>query len=215
MTEMKQMRDDAKKALYAAVGAPFAVGKKVSERITDRFAEVNTKVIDLREKLTKDARDEFEAWAAEGEQIIQKLQDRSMVEDLTGRVDVDQFQEQVGKLRTQLEDMVESWRSNFLPEDEVAAKPAAKKPAAKTTAAKKPAAKTTAARTTAAKKPAAKTTASKTTASKTTAAKKPAAKTTAARTTAAKKPAAKPAAKKPAAKSTAAKKPAAKTTASK
>ena len=158
MTDMKVVREDAKKALYAAVGAPFAVTKKVGERITDRMAEVNTKVIDLREKLSKDARTEFEAWAAEGQDIIKKLQDRSVVEDLAGRVDVDQFQEQVGKLRGQLEDMIESWRSNFLPEDERVAervKIADAKVAPKTTAARKPAAKKPAT------KPAAKATATK------------------------------------------------------
>ena len=69
-------------------------------------------------------------------------------------MDFDQIQEQVGKLREQLDDMLSNWRSSFRPATEkvepvkAAAKPAAAKT---TTAAKKPAAKTT----TAAKKPAA------------------------------------------------------------
>ncbi len=207
MTDTK-IREDARKAMFAAVGAPVLVGKTVSEKLTSRFTDANTKATDFRAKFLKDARSEFEKWATEGESLVKKLQDGEALEDLTQRVDVDQFQQQVGKLRTQLEDIIESWRSNFMPDSEratkvtieveeapktatkPAAKPAAKKPAAKKPAAKKPAAK----------KPAAKTAAKP-------AAKKPVAKT-------ATKPAAKPAAKKPAAK-TATKPAARKTTAAK
>ena len=208
MTDTK-IKEDARKAMFAAVGAPVLVGKTVSEKLTTRFSDANTKASDFRAKFLKDARSEFEKWAAEGESLVKKLQDGEALEDLTQRVDVDQFQQQVGKLRTQLEDIIESWRSNFMPDSERATKvtievdeapkTAAKKPAAKKPAAKKPAAKTAAKP--AAKKPAAKTAAKP-------AAKKPAAKTAA--KPAAKKPAAKPAAKKPAAKTAA--KPAAKTT---
>lgn len=198
MTDTK-MKEDARKAMFAAVGAPVLVGKTVSEKLTSRFTDANTKATDFRVKFLKDARSEFEKWATEGETLVKKLQDGEALEDLTQRVDVDQFQQQVGKLRTQLEDIIESWRSNFMPDSEratkvtievdeapkTATKPVAKKPVAKKPAAKKPAAKTAA-------KPAAK---------------KPAAKT-------ATKPAAKPAAKKPAAK-TATKPVAKKTTAAK
>jgi len=190
-----KIRDDARKAMFAAVGAPVLVGKSVSEKLSSRFAEVNTKASDFREKFLKDARSEFEKWATEGETLVKKLQDGEALEDLTQRVDVDQFQQQVGKLRTQLEDIIESWRSNFMPDSEratkvvievdeaakpaakTAAKPAAKKPAAKKPAAKKPVAKTSTA------KPAAKTAAKP--AAKTAA--KPAAKTAPKTTTAAKK----------------------------
>ena len=194
MTDTK-IKEDARKAMFAAVGAPVLVGKTVSEKLTTRFSDANTKASDFRAKFLKDARSEFEKWAAEGESLVKKLQDGEALEDLTQRVDVDQFQQQVGKLRTQLEDIIESWRSNFMPDSERATKvtievdeapKTAAKPAAKKPAAKKPAAKTAA-------KPAAK---------------KPAAKTAA--KPAAKKPAAKPAARKPAAKT--ATKPAAKTT---
>ena len=188
MIEMqKKVFEAQKKAFFAAVGAPVFVGKKLSERLS----EANTKLDETRERFSKEARSEFEAWAKEGEQLLGRLQDRKVVEDLTNRVDVDQFQEQVGKLRGQLEDMLETWRANFLPEraedvkaakvtvevKETVAKPAAKKPAARKPAAKKPAAKTTAARKPAAKKPAAKTTAARKPAAKKPAAKKPAAKT--------------------------------------
>jgi len=185
--------ESPKKALYAAVGAPLAVGKKVSEHFGGRYTDTNARIGEARSKFITDVKAEFETWVSEGETLVQRVSDRTVVEDITERVHVDQFQEQVGKLRHQLEDMLETWRTNFLPEkEEVAsvekiavkapeAKPAAKKPAAKT-AAKKPAAKKPAAKTVtkpAAKKPAAKKPA----------AKKPAAKT-----------ATKPAAKKPAAK---------------
>ena len=186
---------DAKKALYAAVGGPMVTVKRageqlkeLSDKLTDRFGEVS-------DKLTDDARKEFDLWADEGEKMVNKLSEQKVVEDLSARVDIDEIQERVGKLRDQLEDILSSWRDSFAPHDEVE-KPVVeveKKPAAKktTTAAKKPAAKTAPAKKPATKKPATKKTAA-------TAAKKPAAKKT---TTAAKKPAA----KKPATKATASK----------
>lgn len=191
MTETK-IKEDARKALFAAVGAPVFVGKAVGEKLSERFTEANTKATDFREKFLKDARNEFEKWAAEGETLVKKLQDGEALEDLTQRVDVDQFQEQVGKLRHQLEDIIESWRSNFTPDSEkptkvtieVGAAPkakpapaAAKKAPAKKAAPKKAPAKATAKAATAPKKAAAKKPAAKTaTATKTAAAKKPVAK---------------------------------------
>lgn len=184
------MMDTAKKAFFAAVGAPVVVGREVG----DRAMQLNSRVIELRTKLRDDAQKRFDTYATEGRKMVDQVQDQKVVEDLTARVDFDQIQEQVGKLRGQLEDMVSTWRDAFLPEEErvekvkveveaevtkPAAKPAATKPAAKT-AAKKPAAKTSTA-----KKPAAKTAAKKTAAkkpaAKSTAAKKPAAKTSTAK----------------------------------
>ncbi len=150
-----------KKALYAAVGAPVVTARRLGDKVSD-----------LRSKLAKDARDEYTTWAAEGEKLVAQLTDRKMVEDLAARVDFDQFQEQVGKLRDQLEDMLKTWRSSFNPEKQTSTrievetpaptpptktttrKPAAKKAPAKTTA-RKPAAKKAPAKTTA-RKPAAK-----------------------------------------------------------
>jgi hypothetical protein len=154
--------DTTRKALYAAVGAPVVAARKLSERVAD-----------MSGKLTEGLSKEYELWTKEGEKVVTKVTDRTaveeFVEDMGARMDFDQIQEQVGKLREQLDDMLSNWRTSFRPAEEKVeeAKPAAKKPAAKktTTAAKKPAAKKT---TTAAKKPAAKKT--------TTAAKKPAAK---------------------------------------
>jgi hypothetical protein len=169
---------ETKKAFYAAVGAPL-VGlkrtgdalKELSDKLTERFGDVS-------EKLTDDARKEFDLWADEGEKLIGKISEQKVVEDLSARVDLDEIQERVGKLRDQLEDILTSWRESFSPSEtiekpviQVEKKPAAKKPAAKTAAARKAAAKTAPAR-------------------------KPAAK---------KAPVSKPAANKPAAKATAAK----------
>jgi hypothetical protein len=74
------------------------------------------------------------------------------------------MQTQVNKLRDQLEDLVATWRTNFRPATETAAK-SVSTPAASKSVVSKPAAK----KATAAKKPAAK---------KATSAKKPAAKKT-------------------------------------
>jgi hypothetical protein len=153
--------DTSKKVLFAAVGAPVVAARKLSERVTD-----------MSGKLSEDLTKEYDLWAKEGEKVVTKVTDRKaveeFVEDIGAKVDFDQIQEQVGKLREQLDDMLSNWRSSFRPATEkvepvkAAAKPAAQKT---TTAAKKPVAKKT---TTAAKKPVAKKT--------TTAAKKPAAK---------------------------------------
>ncbi|MFZ0492553.1 MAG: hypothetical protein WAM81_05045 [Acidimicrobiia bacterium] len=159
----------SKKMLYAAVGAPVVTARKIGERITD----AGDKVGDLRDRVSEEFTRELNAWAQEGEKLILKIREREgveeFVEDLTDRVDLDQIQEQVGKLREHLDEMLQSWRSSFKPATpekiEVVDEPAAKAPAPRPVAAKKPAAK----------KPAA--TAKKPTASKP-AAKKPAAKPT-------------------------------------
>ncbi|HKZ30219.1 MAG TPA: hypothetical protein VJ482_11375 [Acidimicrobiia bacterium] len=161
------MVNTTKKVLYAAVGAPVVAARKLSERVTE-----------MSGKLTEGLGKEYDLWAKEGEKVVTKITDRTaveeFVEDIGARVDFDQIQEHVGKLREQLDDMLSNWRSSFRPTTEKA-QPVV--PAAKaTTAAKKPAVKKT---TTAAKKPAVKKT--------TTAAKKQAVQEA---VTAAKKPAA-------------------------
>lgn len=175
---------ETKKAFYAAVGAPMVTMKRAGDALKDLSDKLTDRVGDMGDKFTGDARKEFELWAEEGEKLVNKISEQKVVEDLSARVDLDEIQERVGKLRDQLEDILSSWRESFSPGEVVekpvvevatkkpaaktAAKPAAKKPAAKTAPAKKPAAKkpATKAATTAAKKPAAKTAA------------KPAAKTT-------------------------------------
>ena len=136
--------DTTKKVLYAAVGVPIVAARKLSERVTG-----------MSEKLTEDLSKEYEIWAREGEKVVTKVTDRKavegFVEDMGARMDFDQIQEQVGKLREQLDDMLSNWRSSFRPAGEkaAAAKPATKpvskpavEPVAKTTAAvRKPVAK--------------------------------------------------------------------------
>ena len=149
------MVNTTKKVLYAAVGAPVVAARKLSERVTE-----------MSGKLTEGLGKEYDLWAKEGEKVVTKITDRTaveeFVEDIGARVDFDQIQEHVGKLREQLDDMLSNWRSSFRPTTEKAqpvvpaakATTAAKKPAVKktTTAVKKPAVKETV---TAAKKPAA------------------------------------------------------------
>lgn len=189
---------NTKKYLYAAVGAQVAVAKSAQSKLEELMSKVNEKSTSASE----DVKGRIDVWAGEGEQFLGKVTDTKAIDELTSKVDFDQMQTQVNKLRDQLEDIVSTWRANFRPETKTAEKvtvsetaaaqpaaksatqtatsqataakktTAAKKPAAKATTAKKPAAKKPAAKSTAAKKPAAKSTASKTTASKSTAAKK-------------------------------------------
>jgi hypothetical protein len=154
---------ETKKYLYAGVGAPVAVYKSTVKRVEDVRAKLNERSTTM----TKDLEKQVELWAAEGEEFLGKLGDTKAIDELTDRVDFDQMQVQVHKLRDQLEDLIDTWRANFRPGDkpavkaekievEEAPKPAAKKPA--TTAAKKPAARKTTP--TAARKPAARKTTS-------------------------------------------------------
>jgi len=165
---------NTKKYLYAAVGAQVAVAKSAQAKIEDLVAKLNENATSASTDLKK----RVDVWAGEGERFLGKVTDTKALDDLTSKVDFDQVQTQVHKLRDQLEDIVGTWRSNFRPES---------KPAEKVTVEEKPAT-------------APKTAAAKTTAAKTTAAKKPVAKKPAAKTTAAKKPVARSTtAKKPAA----------------
>jgi len=122
MTSAEKAQETAHKALYAAIGAPARATKVVG----DKWADATTRFTGRRDKAIKDLRAEFDAWVEEGEALVDRLQDRNMVEDITSRANVDQFQEQVGKLRHQLEDMLETWRANFLPERADAVKTAEK-----------------------------------------------------------------------------------------
>jgi len=166
--------ETSKKMLYAAVGAPVVTARRVTERITD----VTGKVHDLRDRMNEELSKELDSWASEGEKLIERVREREgveeLVDDLAGRVDLDQIQEQVGKLREHLDDILQSWRNSFRPTsttpqkievvEEPSPKPAAAKkpatakaPAAKKAPAKKPAtAKAPAAKKAPAKKPAAK-----------------------------------------------------------
>ena len=149
----------AKNVLYAAVGAPVVVAKKVGDQVGELRARVNKGATTYTEAVEKAMND----WAAEGEKVVSRISDGAVVEEISQKMDLDQAKEQVSKLRDQLEDMLDTWRHSFRPEE--------KPEPAKTTAAQKPATKTTAGKKPAAKKPAAeKASASSTT--KTAAAKK-------------------------------------------
>ncbi len=162
---------EGKKAAYALIGAPVWAAKKLTE-ITSDVGDAT--------------RREFDAWVKEGEKLAKKLGDRKMVEELGERMDFDQIQDQVEKLRDQLEGVLGSWRESFRAET----KPAPKAPA-KTAAAKKPATRKPATKTAAAKKPATRKPATKTAAAKKPATSKPATKTAAAKKPATRKPATK------------------------
>jgi hypothetical protein len=177
---------NTKKYLYAAVGAQVAAAKSAQTKLEEFMSKLNESATSA----SSDVKGRIDIWAGEGEKFLSQVTDTKAIDEITSKVDFDQMQTQVHKLRDQLEDIVSTWRANFRPESKpaetvtvsdsepaatakaaesptTAKKPAAKKPAAKTTTAK-----TTAAKKTAAKKPAAKSTAAKTTAAKTTAARK-------------------------------------------
>ena len=137
---------EGRKAAYALIGAPVWAAKRLAEFTSD---------------LGDVSRREMQEWIKEGERITKRLSDNNVVEELSERVDLDQIQDQVERLRDQLETVLGNWRESFRPEKPAtkktaAKKPAVKKPGAKKPAAKKPATKKPAAKKTAAKKPAAK-----------------------------------------------------------
>jgi hypothetical protein len=141
----------AKNVLYAAVGAPVVAARK----LTDQVNEIKGKVSKETTSYTKVANEAIDGWAVEGEKVVSGIREGKVVEEISQKVDLDQAKEQVSKLRDQLEDMLATWRQSFRPEkaedngtDKTAAKPAAKKPAAKSTTTK-PANKAYAAKTTA------------------------------------------------------------------
>jgi len=161
-----------KKFLYAAVGAQVSVAKSAQAKLDDLFGRFNESATNA----SKEFRTRIDGWAGEGEEFLGKVTDSAGIDDLTARVDFDQVQNQVHKLRDQLEDIVSTWRSNFRPESKqaekievehiapaapategaAAKKPAASKPAASKPATSKPATSKPAASKPAAKKPAAK-----------------------------------------------------------
>ncbi|HEX9762925.1 MAG TPA: hypothetical protein VGA97_07495 [Acidimicrobiia bacterium] len=147
----------AKSVMYAAVGAPVVVARKVGDQMSTLKGKLDKETANYGKAAEKAVR----AWAAEGEKVVNKISEGKVVEEISSKVDLDQAKVQVTKLRDQLEDMLATWRTSFRPEKAPvtpASPPAPKKPAAKaTTAAKKPVAK----------KPAAKTSAAKTTKSST------------------------------------------------
>ena len=112
----------AKKMLYAGIGMPVVATKKARE--------VADKAMDLSTKMVGDARDQYEEFAKEGEKVTKDLRNGSMVEELQERLDLDNIQTQVEKLRDQLESALVNWRESFSPSASTA-KPVAVAPAKK------------------------------------------------------------------------------------
>jgi hypothetical protein len=136
-----------KNVLYAAVGAPVVVARKVGVKAGDlrsKLSEGATEYSQVAEKA-------IDNWAAEGEKVVGRITDGKVVEEISSKVDLDQAKEQVSKLRDQLEDMLATWRTSFRPEKasnkdtakETPAKAPAKKPATKAATTPKSAARTT------------------------------------------------------------------------
>ncbi|HLA67837.1 MAG TPA: hypothetical protein VJP05_10165 [Acidimicrobiia bacterium] len=125
---MHGIADTSKKAAFAVVGAPVVAGKHI---------------VGYTGRVTKGAHKAIETWIAEGEKVTEQLREGRVVEEIKERVDFEQLQGRVERLRDQLEDVLSNWRESFKPEkadkpsmDEgQATKPAAKKPAAKKAAA--------------------------------------------------------------------------------
>ena len=102
----------AKKALYAAVGAPVVAFRMASEAAT----ELRTRLNKEANSFGKNAQTRMDKWATEGEKVWNRLSDAKVVDEFASRVDFDQVSTQVNKLRDQLEDLLATWRSSFRPE---------------------------------------------------------------------------------------------------
>ncbi|HJQ96481.1 MAG TPA: hypothetical protein VJ935_12345 [Acidimicrobiia bacterium] len=166
----------AKKAMYAAVGAPVVVYRMATEAVSELRSRLNEEA----DSLGKTAQTRMNKWAAEGEKVWNRLSDAKVVDEFASRVDFDQVSTQVNKLRDQLEDLLATWRSSFRPEKLPTIKAEASSegvkfetiPQKKSTARKSTAAKKAGGVKTSTKKSAAKSTATKSAAKKPTGAKK-------------------------------------------
>ena len=130
-----------KSVLYAAVGAPVVVARKVG----DKVSVMKDRVGQEKAARSKAAGATIEGWAAEGEKVVARVSEGKVVGEISSKVDLDQAKEHVSKLRDQLEDMLATWRTSFRPEKEkeeekTDVKEAEKAPSTKKPAAKKPAA---------------------------------------------------------------------------
>lgn len=140
------------KVLYAAVGAPVVTAKAAQERLTG----LRTRLENEAKALRKDARTRMDAWAVEGEKVVNRIADGKMVDEFAARVDFEQAKGQVSKLRDQLEDMLATWRTSFRPGDKPARKTIATQPETVKVETTKPATKPAAKKAAPARKPAAK-----------------------------------------------------------
>ena len=141
------------KVLYAAVGAPLVTAKKAQERLEGLRGRIRKEAKSLR----KDARVRLDVWSTEGEKVVNRITSGKMVDEIAARMDLEQVQVQVSKLRDQLEDMLSTWRTSFRPVEKQAVKVApAVADTVKAETPKTPAKKTAARKATAKKAPAKK-----------------------------------------------------------
>ena len=124
------LTEGGKKAAYAMVGAPVVAGRKIAE-----YAGKGWKTLQK----------EFEAWVSEGERLSDEMREGKVVSEIKERVDFDQLQGRVEKLKDQLEDVLANWRETFKPGEAGEAAPE------QTTKTKTTAKKTTATKSTAKK----------------------------------------------------------------
>ena len=130
-----------KSVLYAAVGAPVVVARKVG----DKVSVMKDRVGQEKAARSKAAGATIEGWAAEGEKVVARVSEGKVVGEISSKVDLDQAKEHVSKLRDQLEDMLATWRTSFRPEKEKEEGKPDVKEAEKAPSTKKPAAKKSAA----------------------------------------------------------------------
>jgi hypothetical protein len=100
--------DGAQKAAYAAVGAPVVAGRKLA---------------DYRGRMMESARKEFDVLADEGEKFTEQVRERKLVTEIKDKVDLDQIQGRVTKIKDQLEDVLAGWRDSFRPTEKPAEDP--------------------------------------------------------------------------------------------
>lgn len=120
------MKDQAEKAFYAMMGAPVVFRRQLLE---------------MTDAMRGGARKEYEAWAKAGKEVATNIRKSEMVEEISSRMDIDQIQGQVEKLRDQLEQALSHWRESFAPEKPEAKAPVTKAPVTKAPAKKAPAAR--------------------------------------------------------------------------
>lgn len=124
-----ELKAGFEKAFHATIGAGVIAGRKFAElHLGERFETLTEKARETDYKAKADefgtkAKSAYGEWAKVGAETVGDLREKVDVDDLTHkmgeRFDVDQWQEQAGKLRGQLEDLVTNWRANFAPEGEV------------------------------------------------------------------------------------------------
>lgn len=124
-------KTEIEKAFYAIVGAPVSVGRKLTAEAAKlgevdykaKAEELKTKAGEFGTKVKDDVVAAYGEWSKIGAEVVGDLRTKVDVDDITTKVGeavhVDQWQEQAGKLRAQLEDLVGSWRANFAPEGDL------------------------------------------------------------------------------------------------